>query len=179
MLIYGMRGVDGGARTEKPRRGGESMTHEEAIQELTGMYRIAVVDSLDATLEAERKNKALDMAIEALEKQMPRLLRAEELKSGMAVWVDDRSWESVSVLEIREIQIHKTQNALFFDRTKERQEVYFCGTTWTNYIELYGVEWVAWTAKPNLTQRRSVDWQRSEEAAWYGVGYYGKTTAIE
>lgn len=43
------------------------MTTEEAIRELAGMYRVAVVDSLDATMEAERKNMALDMAIAMLE----------------------------------------------------------------------------------------------------------------
>ena len=151
------------------------MTCEEAIEILQE------VKALDDSMYAydDGYMAALDMAIAALESSTPRLLKAEELEPGMVVWIDDRSWESVRVDEIVEIRKHRTVCAAFYDRTKERHEVYFRGTTWTNFIELYGVEWVAWTHKPNLEQRKSVKWRRSEEAAWCGVGYKGLTTAIE
>lgn len=45
------------------------MEIDEAIQEIAGLYQICVVDELKATIECQRKNEAIDMAIEALEKQ--------------------------------------------------------------------------------------------------------------
>lgn len=47
------------------------MTKEEAIEVLSSRYQKCVVDSLDATIECERWNTAVDLAIASLEKHDP------------------------------------------------------------------------------------------------------------
>lgn len=49
----------------------EQEKREAAIRELSGMYRVATTNDLDGTMEAKRKNEAIDMAIAALEEQEP------------------------------------------------------------------------------------------------------------
>lgn len=59
-----------GAREDSGARGGEvGMTHREAIERLSNLYRVVAVDGLGEYNSDVRHNMAIDLAIEALKAQ--------------------------------------------------------------------------------------------------------------
>lgn len=72
------------------------MTYDDAIQELAGMYNVVATDSLDATLRAEKKNSAIDMAIAALKTMKAQSdgevePRPADLDPEVIEWLNDKS----------------------------------------------------------------------------------------
>lgn len=123
------------------------MTRKDAIEILEEVKTID--DSMFAYRQAY--NDALDMAIEALKAQKPRVVKISELTSGepMLVWLED-------------IDKDETVVGMIFDYVPGR-----FGFKLTNIggmdriyplIEEYLTRWRCWTSQPTKEQREATPW---------------------
>lgn len=129
------------------------MTNQEAIQELAGMYRVIITDSLTSTIDAENKNTAIDMAIAALETQEPRVLTLEEVKrhnnQDGCVWFEQPTYNAVAAFVIQDEECTEVISPYILGKPINHGY-------WANIA--YNVKWRCWKKRPTDEQRKAVAW---------------------
>ena len=119
------------------------MTKHEAIEVLEEVKMLD--DSMFAYSQVY--NDALDMAIEALKAQEPRVMTLEDVKEGQAYWLEMRG--IASEYAICKLNDHDDSAFLDFavqygDRTLESDG--------------YGKRWRCWTSRPDEKRRGKTPW---------------------
>ena len=124
------------------------MTKHEAIEILEE------VKTLDDSMftYSQAYNDALDMAIEALTAQEPRVMTLEEIQHTDAVWLETHGWVDGDVFEtvlrrISDFEDYVTEFATNDD----------CDITCVN--SKIGIEWRCWTSKPDEKVRAETPWK--------------------
>lgn len=125
------------------------MTEREAIEilgELKKCYLGAIVN-------------AIDMAIEAVKAQEPRVMTLEEvaaLPDGSIVWLEDNDKPDVIVGLLRDVLLTANDHIVvvihFATVRNQFLEVV------TAMAEDYGIRWRCWTSRPDQATREATPW---------------------
>ena len=118
------------------------MTKHEAIEVLEEVKMLD--DSMFAYSQAY--NDALDIAIEALKAQEPRVMTLEEALGGNECWIEGRSvacgyGDAVLTCDGERVDFYRPHSVYILD-----------------FYE-YGLSWRCWTSKPTDGQRKAVKWE--------------------
>lgn len=127
------------------------MTREEAVEILEE------VKTLDDSMFAYSRvyNNALDMAIEALKAQEPRLLTLDEIHDSMVVWIEAGT---------KFLKIVDDDGVVLAIGGSERMGAKCFITVWdvstAAMNDEYNVTWRAWSERPTKEQRENEPWDR-------------------
>jgi len=117
------------------------MTHREAIERLSNLYRVVAVNGIGEYNSDVRHNMAIDLAIEALKAQEPRLMTLEEYRAMAERPLDERDplWEEWRSVDSRWVMPAPGYGG-------------------------YGTSWRCWTSRPTDEQRAAEAWPDLPEA---------------
>ena len=123
------------------------MTRKDAIEILEEVKTID--DSMFAY--SQTYNDALNMAIEALKVQEPRVMTLEEIQHTDAVWLETHGWPDGDVSET--VLRHRSD---FEDYVTEFTTNDDCDITCDN--SKIGIKWRCWTSEPSEELRKKAKW---------------------
>ena len=114
------------------------MTNQEAIETIKANYPDERYTML---------REALDMAMELLKAQEPRVMTLEEIVSAECVWIEYATSGNIVIALPWDIEL-----------TDDTYNFIGMPNCFVEFRRLYGEEWRCWTSRPTDEQRKAVKW---------------------
>ena len=115
------------------------MTNKEAIETIKANYPDERYTML---------REALDMAMELLKAQEPRVMTLKEIISAECVWIEYATSGNVVIALPWDIEL-----------TDDTYNFIGMPNCFVEFRSLYGKEWRCWTSRPTDEQRKAVGWE--------------------